>query len=288
MTQSSAKAPEATDEDALMVEAFGVDYNFVEVLDIPLLQGRSFSREYGDENSLIITETAARKMQWEDAIGCQLEVDGKTGTVVGVAEDFLFGDIEFEMPAAILFLDRENLNYMLIKYRASASYRDLRTDLEAKWREVAPGIPFNCILLDDYFMDSFGLIKKIAGIFTYIGLIAVLFSCLGLLGLASYMTERRTKEMGIRKILGASFGNIIWTVIKEFIILVIIADVLGLAIIYVGWQSILQMGLLFIQDISANTYIFVIGITLITSVLAITSQTLKTAWANPIESLRYE
>jgi len=108
------------------------------------------------------------------------------------------------------------------------------------------------------------------------------------LGLATYLVERRTKEIGIRKVLGASSMNIMWKISKEFLILVSIANVISLGLVYFGWQKVLQTGLVFFTNVNAGTYIFALLVTLFTAFLAVASQTLKAAWANPAESLRYE
>jgi ABC-type antimicrobial peptide transport system permease subunit len=287
-SQSPAMLPGADKEEALTVEAYGIDYNFIELLEMQITQGRSFSQDYGDDNSFILNETAAQKLQWEDPLGKQLTIGDKTGTVIGVVKDFLFADIEFGIPPAVLYLEPENLNFLLVKFSPSTDFPDLHQRLETQWDAIAPGLSFDCLTLEGRFQDMFGFVNKLAGFFNLIGIAAVFFSCLGLLGLASYMVERRTKEIGIRKVLGASLARVIWTIIKEYILLVAIANILGLAIIYLGWKSVLQTGLLFMTDISAATYAFVIFISLFTAIIAVTSQTLKAAMANPVEALRYE
>ena len=208
--------------------------------------------------------------------------------MVGVVKDFLFADIGFEFPPAVLYLDQENLNVMLVKYSSLDGFPDLRKFMKAQWQGLTPDLPFECMTLTEFSENVFGLLTKIAGFLNMIGLTAVLFSSLGLLGLATYLVERRTKEIGIRKVLGASSLNIMWKMTKEFLILVVIANVISLGLLYYGWQKALQTGLVFITNINAGTYIFALLVTLLTAFLAVASQTLKAAWANPAESLRYE
>ena len=121
-----------------------------------------------------------------------------------------------------------------------------------------------------------------------IGMVAVFFSCLGLLGLAAYMIDRRTKEIGIRKVLGASIPRISWLILKDYATLVIIANIIGITILYFSWNAILQTGLLFIKQIHPITYISIFIITLIIAITAVLSQIMKATFNNPIESLRYE
>lgn len=283
-----ARPPGVNEDEALTVEAYGVDYDFIEALDMRIMQGRSFSRDYEDSSNFIINETAAKRFQWENPVGKQLTVGEQTGTVIGVVKDFLFADIGFSLPPAVLYLEPENLNFLLTKFSSSDSFNSIREQLKEQMQIIAPDLPFNCYTLADYFHDMLRVLNSLAWFLNIIGIAAVLFSCLGLLGLASYMVERRTKEIGIRKILGASLTRVIWVLIKEFIILVAVANIIALLLVYFGWNRILQTGLLFMTNISAGTYLFAVFVSLLSAAIAVTSQTLKAARTNPADSLRYE
>ena len=282
------RLPDAAEDESFTMEAYGVDYGFVEALQLQMSEGRSFSKDFADENSLILSETAVKKLEWENAIGKQLVVGDRTGTVIGVTKDFLFADIGFEMPPAVLYLEPENLRVLLVRYSNEDGFPDLRKYIKEQWIALLPDQPFECLTLSEFFGRVFGLLGKITGFLNMIGLTTVLFSCLGLLGLAIYLTERRTKEIGIRKVLGASSLNIMWRITREFMLLVFIANVIALGLITFGWSKALQTGLLFITPINAGTYILAIAVSLLTAFLAVASQTLKAAWANPVNSLRYE
>jgi putative ABC transport system permease protein len=282
------RLPDAPEDEAFTMEAYGVDYGFIEALEMQLKKGRSFSQNFADKESFVLSEKAVQKLGWENPLGRQLIVGEKTGTVIGVVKDFLFADLGFEIPPAVLYLEREDLNVMLVKFSSSGRFPELRKFMEAQWRDLMPDLPFECMTLTEYSENVFGLLTKIANFLNMIGLAAVVFSSLGLLGLAIYLVERRTKEIGIRKVLGASSMNIMWKISKEFLILVAVANVISLGLIYYGWQKVLQTGLVFFTNISAGTYVFALVVTLFTAFLAVASQTLKAAWANPAESLRYE
>jgi putative ABC transport system permease protein len=198
------RLPDAPEDEALTMEAYGVDHGFIETLEMKIKQGRSFSRDFPDRQSFILSERAVQKLEWESPLGKQLTVGDRTGTVIGVVKDFLFADIGFEFPPAVLYLDQENLNVMLVKYSSSEGFPELRKFIKAQWLGLTPDLPFECITLTEYSENVFGLLTKIGGFLNIIGLTAVLFSSLGLLGLATYLVERRTKEIGIRKVLGAS------------------------------------------------------------------------------------
>jgi putative ABC transport system permease protein len=283
-----ARLPDAAEEESVSMHAYGVDYGFPEAFDIKIRQGRSFSRTWGDRDSLILNAAAARKMGWDDPVGRQLVLGGRTGTVIGVAEDFLFADIGFGIPPSALFLEPDNLNFLLVKYSSSGDFQQLRTFMKTQWLSLNPDLPFECQTLDDIFNQFFRLLGKIAGFLKSIGITTVIFSCLGLLGLASYMVEQRTREIGIRKIMGASSPRILWRLMREYVVLVAVANVVSLGLLYFGWHKVLQTGLLFITDISAGTYATALLFSLATAALAVTSQTWKAVRANPADSLRYE
>ena len=286
--EQPVRLPGEPEDEALTMKAYGIDYGFIEVLEMQMKQGRSFSRDLADRNNFVLSEAAVRKLAWEDSLGRQLTVGDQTGTVIGVVKDFLFADIGFEIPPAVLYLDQKNLNIMLVKFSSADRFLELREFMKAQWQVLLPGRPFECQTLAWYSENIFGLLTKIADFLNMIGLTAVLFSSLGLLGLSTYLVERRTKEIGIRKVLGATSMSIMWKISKEFLILVAVANVISLGLLHFGWQKALQTGLLFFTNVSAGTYLFALLVTLLTAFLAVASQTLKAAWANPVDSLRYE
>ncbi|MFC1477589.1 ABC transporter permease [candidate division KSB1 bacterium] len=288
VNSESAALPESGEGNEVNIEAYGVDYDFFETLEMKMKSGRSFQKNEADDNNFIINESAAELFQLDDPVGRELIVGEKTGTIIGVAENYLFGDIGFDIPPAVLHIDKENANFMLVKYASSVNFSDLRGQFSEQWQVIAPETPFECYTLDDYFNDFFKLVMSVAGFLNAIGVAAIFFSCLGLLGLASYMVNRRTKEIGIRKALGATLPGVLWTLTKEFFVLVVIANVIVLPLVWYGWTRVLEFGLLFVTDIGAGTYIFALLISIFSAMLAVISQVWNTARANPVDSLRYE
>jgi len=284
----SVRPVDAGKDEAKTMQVYGVDYNFVETLGMKITDGRSFSRQYDDQNSFIISETAAERLDMDNPIGAQLAIEERSGVVVGVVRDFLFADIGFGIPPAVLYLEQDNLNYMLIKFASKDGFPQIRDALKQQWLLHAPNLPFDCNTLENHFGRIFDLLSNLASFLNIMGVLGVFFSCLGLLGLASFMVERRTKEIGIRKILGASFFQINWSFVREFILLVTIANVIAAVLVYVGWNRVLQTGLLFFEKISVWTYGFAIFVSLFMALAAVTSQVWKSARANPVDSLRQE
>jgi putative ABC transport system permease protein len=282
------RSPQDSEEDAVVMDVYGVDYDFIETLELRITAGRSFSANMGDGNSIILNQAAKEQLDWENPIGKKLTAGAKTGTVVGITENFIFSDIGFEIPPAVLYLDPDNLGVLLVKYSSEQGFPGLREYMKTQWVRLLPGRPFECSAFTDYFDRIFGFLNKISGFMNMIGLTVILFSCLGLAGLTTFLTERRTKEIGIRKVLGASAGNLIWKMTREFLLIVAAANVIALGLVTFGWSKALQTGLLFITPINAGTYAAASGISLSAAFLAVIFHTSKAAAANPADSLRTE
>ena len=287
-TERKIRPLEMSEEEAFSIKAYGVDYGFIETLDMNLKKGRNFERITGSKKSYILNERAVQNLNLDEPIGKQLIVGEETGTVIGVVEDFLFADVGFSIPSAVLYIEPEKLNYLLIKYASSDQYSEFYDYAKEKWQLFAPDLPFECLTLDDYLNDIFDPLDSMASLFNIIGIIAVFFSCLGLLGLASFFIKRRTKEIGIRKVLGASVFNVLWNVNKGYLLLVVISNFISILLVYFGWEMVQSTGLLFIEDISTSLYVFAISLSLLSAVVAVVSQTYKAAKAKPVDALRYE
>jgi ABC-type antimicrobial peptide transport system permease subunit len=276
------------EEDALLMNVYGVDFGLIEMLDIHIVQGRSFSREYTDADSFIINETAVRQLQWQDPIGNRITVRGQKGTVIGVAKDFHFKSILLEnISPAVLYLGPDELNYMFVKYSTSESLSGVIDHIREKWNIVAPELPFEYITLENAFYDVFQGDKtsEMTGI---LGGLAIFLSCLGLFGLSSYSVERRAKEIGIRKVLGASVSRIVGMFTKDFIKLVAIANLIAIPIAYLMMNALIHFVYAYPISIGAEIFVITAGLTLLIAFLTVSALTIKSAMANPVESLKYE
>jgi putative ABC transport system permease protein len=269
------------------MNAYAIDYDFLELLELTLLQGRSLSRTHGDSMSVLINQTAARELKWENPIGQKLTFRGRTATVVGVVKDFYFKNLLFRIYPSVLYVEPNYLNYLFIKL-SDAPISRVVNFMENRWRIFSPDIPFEYFMLTDRHEKNLLGIKKWAALAGIIGIVTILFSCLGLYGLASYVTQRRTKEIGIRKAHGATITNIIRLIAMEFFRLV----ALGVAL---AWVAFYVFDKILVDDIfaySAKTgpgiYILAGIVAMIPAFAAVLFQTIKAARANPIDSLRYE
>ena len=275
-------------EDAFDMNAYAVDYGFVEMLDIDIVQGRNFSREYADAENFIINETAAHHLQWENPIGKSLAMGDRKGTVIGVAEDFHFKSILLEkLSPAVLYLGPDELNYIFVKYSTPENLSRVIEFIREKWSLVVPDLPFEYITLENAFYDVFQG-DKTSEMTGTLGVLAILLSCLGLFGLSSYSVERRRKEIGIRKVLGASVSRIVRMLTKDFIKLVAIANLIAIPVAYFMMNAIIRFVYSYPISIGVEVFIVTTGVTLLIAFLTVSSQTVRSALANPANSLKHE
>jgi putative ABC transport system permease protein len=280
--------PEGADgKEAWTMNAYGIDYGFIELLEMEIVQGRSFSRKFADSGSYIINQTAAHRLNWDNPIGEKLTIRGKTGVVIGVVKDFHFKSLLEEIYPTVLFLEPNYHNYLYIKLSDAPVSRVLNF-VENRWRIFSPDMPFEYSMLTDHYGKNLLGIKKWSALAGLISVFIILFSCLGLFGLASYTTRRRTKEIGIRKSHGATMANVTRLILTDFLKLIVLAMI-------ITWPLFYFIDKILVRDIFAYSvetgfafYIYAGALALITGLVAVLFQTIKAARANPIDSLRYE
>jgi ABC-type antimicrobial peptide transport system permease subunit len=280
--------PKQNSEEAIKVGAYGVDTDFVKTMGMEILNGRDFNSTSGDRSSFILNEMAVERLKLKRPIGQQITMDNRTGVVVGVVKDFLFSDIGFEIPPAVLFYNPDDLNIFYVKYDQTVSFPDVYNRIKDLWLEISPDYPFHCQTLDGQFFNLFGTFIRMSNLFKVIGLVAIFYSCLGLLGMCSYMVRQRTKEIGIRRVLGASVLKVVWNLVREFMILVFLSNVIIIPLLIYGWRKVLQTGILFMTNIQPGIILFAFIVSIVSASVTVVSQSWKSANSNPVESLRYE
>lgn len=279
-------------EETPPLAVWPVDHDYIKTLEIKIVSGRDFSRDHAtDKGAAIVNQSAARHFGWDDPLGKRIQkfdtVGGrpKVYTIIGIMEDFHFESLRDSIKPLVLYLGRSTgLMSLRIKTENISGTVDF---LRKKWNEFLPGEPFAYSFLDERFFNTYRAEQKIGKIFGVFSGLAIFISCLGLFGLAAFMAEKRTKEIGIRKVLGASVPNIIRLMIKEFVILVGIANLIAWPVAYFIMLSWLQD---FAYRISLGFHLFVLGglVALLIALTTVAFQAIKVAVANPIHSLRYE
>ena len=255
-----------------------------------IVEGRNFSKNMQTDydQGAIINETAAKMFGWENPIGKKFKFafDKNYFTVIGVVNDFHFRSLQNKIEP-LVFIECWGLkNFVTARIQTNDVQKSI-TYLRQEWNKILPGFPFEYHFVKDMFRESYKAEDKLLkAILTFAGL-AIILASLGLLGLTALTTVQRTKEIGIRKVLGASISNIIFTISKEFLFWVFVANILAQPIAYYFINKWLQN---FPYRIDVVWWIFVLsGLTaIVIALLTVIVQAIKAATTNPIDSLRYE
>jgi ABC-type antimicrobial peptide transport system permease subunit len=271
----------------IMFTQASVGYDFVKNLQLTLLQGRDFSKEFADSSSYIINETALAKIGYKDPIGQPIEQWGRKGKIVGVLKDFHFNSFHTPIQPLILRLgENRGSGYMIIRTEAGKTPVAL-AGLEKLAKQINPRFPFAHQFADEEWALLYEKEKVIEKLSNYFAFLGIFISCLGLLGLVMFTAGQRAREISIRKVLGAGTGSLFTLLSKDFVWLVGIAMVIASPVAWWAMHNWLQN---FHYRIQIHWSIFgIAGIAAIIIALGtISFQAIKAAVANPIKSLRTE
>jgi putative ABC transport system permease protein len=261
---------------------------YINTMGINIIKGRDFYADAKqDSANVIINETFAKIIGKPDIIGTVLRRDSSSYTIVGVVKDFVFGDMYAKSDPLLFQCYPDFFGYLYIRLKKQANVENAVARIESVIKSNNPGYPFNYIFVDDEFDRQFkseALIGKLSRIFA---LLAIVITCLGLFGLAAYTAERRTKEIGIRKVLGASIPGITGLIAKEFLKLVIISSLISFPFAWWFMHNWLQ-DYAYRTRISWWVFALAAGLALLIAVFTISFQAIKAALANPVKSLRTE
>ncbi|MFC1726534.1 ABC transporter permease [candidate division KSB1 bacterium] len=286
--------PEGTDETSrYLADVYAVDYNFIETLEMRMQEGRSFSELYtdkadGEHAAYIVNKSAANVLNWEDPVGKQLIVNGRKGTIVGILQDFNFRRLFYDTKPAVFYIPPGSPNYILVKFYSSESEAAVLSYIQSGWKKVIPTMPMETFKLKDRFDDMLRDSERVGIMFWWLGIITVLIACMGLLGLVSYNIQRRTKEIGIRKVMGASVSGISGMFLKRFLRMIIVANLISIPIGYVSAKYLLDFAFAYNPEFDIKIYIITLIITLTLSVVAVITRIIRAAYSNPVDTLRYE
>lgn len=288
--------PQKSRNEAVNVKMNAVDYDFLKTIGIQTLAGRTFSRDFpGDSLSgLVMNETAIRLLGFaspQEAIGKTIVFEAPDSAyrspILGVVKDFNFESLQKPIsPFAFELNASDNYNYVIAQTNGGDSRR-LLAMLEGIWKKLNPSEPFEYSFMDEEFQKNYRAEQRLAALIRYFMIIAIIISCLGLFGLAAFSAEQRTREIGIRKVLGSSTFAIMNLLSKEFIKLVLIGNIIAIPLAYWVMQEWLKG---FAYQTNLSWWLFGAALTgsLLIAVITVSFQALRAAWANPIASLRAE
>jgi len=281
--------PEGTpeDKDLPSMRYLRVDENFLGILNIQLKDGRNFIRRAEYKPEFILNETAAQALELKKPVGeMGSNFRGTNAEIVGVVKDFNFASLHDIIEPLVLEYNPAWAGYLLIKFQGNNT-ADVLEFLETKAKEIAPGTLFMYTFVDEHLNRLYEGENRVSDIFQAFSLLAIFISCLGLFGLSAYSAEIRTKEIGVRKVVGATVGNIVVLLTKEFTIWILAAAVIAWPLAYYAMKNWLQN---FAYRIDIDVWAFVLSgiVTIVVALLTVSYQSIKAAIANPIDSLRYE
>ncbi|MBW7838794.1 MAG: ABC transporter permease [Chitinophagaceae bacterium] len=281
-------------KNALSMQTWKVDYDYIGTMGMQIIKGRNFSKDFGtDSSAVILNEAAVRVLGFDNPVGNKIyqNFPGGAGSVmkvyniIGVVKDFHFESLRHNIYPLGLILEHNNT---IMSFRINtADVKPLIAQIKNKWTALAPGMPFSYRFMDEAFNNIYRSEQQVGKISITFAILAIFIACLGLFGLVTYMAEQRTKEIGIRKVLGASVGQVTGMLSRDFLKLVLIASLIAFPVAWWVMHRWLQD---FAYRIKIDWWVFLIAglIALLIALATVSFQAIKAAMANPAKSLRTE
>ncbi|WP_247233052.1 ABC transporter permease [Telluribacter sp. SYSU D00476] len=286
--ENGLRWPGKTEDDKTLFAVINGDQDMIPTMGLQLKDGRNFSEDFGaDSTHIIINEEAARRMGLKDPVGTPVEFgDTWKGTIIGVVKDFHLSSIHSPIEPTVITYQPQYTWITLVRLDGQNVPQSL-AKLEEVYKSLLPGYPFKYQFLDQEYDKMYKSEMQIGQLASWFSGLAIFISCLGLFGLASFTVERRTREIGVRKVLGASVVSVLTLISREFVALVLIALLLAA---YPAWYLMNDWLGKFAYHVEISWWVFVLGGLLVVGValLTVSFQSIKAALMNPVKSLRTE
>ena len=286
-------AADSLEKSAVDLKTLTIDHRFVPTFDLGLAAGRNYREDKGvrQSASFIINEAAAKSIGWknpQDAVDKRINYAGQDGHIVGILKDFNFESLHQGIQPMIMFIpsDSTNFNYLSVKLDGS-NIPDALAHLESTWKQFLPQFPFEYNFIDEDFGRLYQAEQRQGRVFIGFAMLAVLVACLGLFGLTTFVAQQRVKEIGIRKVLGATTASLVGLLSKDFLKLVVVALVIASPLAYYFMEKWLQD---FAYHIDIEWWVFVLAgfVAIAVAFFTVGFESMKAALANPVKSLRSE
>ncbi len=273
-----------------LINVMAIDYDFIDLMGIEIVKGRNLSIEHArdEHEAILFNEAAVRHFGLEDPIGARFDLfqGMKDGTAVGVVKDFNYESLHSQIMPVFLHIWPQWYSQLLLKIRPENMQQTVQ-DIRGIWHAHIADWPFEYRFLDEDIDRVYRSEQRFGQIVLYFSILAIFIACLGLFGLASYSTQQRTKEIGVRKVLGASVSKIVLLLSKEFTKWVLVANMIALPAAYYVMNRWLQ-NYAYRIEIGLDVFLFTAAIAFIIALFTVSYQSVRAALANPVESLRYE
>lgn len=294
-TDGSAYFPEGeSSNDPWLIFYSTVDYNYIPTMDMKIIRGRNFSREYsGDTAAVIINKTLWKKLGWgEEVIGKKIRPEDPMNEfgfhVIGVVDDFHFASLHDKVEPFMFHLGRTGMSNLCIRLKPGPLKSHLAA-VEKTWNRLEPEFPFEYVFLDQSFDELYNAEIRLSKMFIYFSIVAIFIACLGLFGLSSFLAEQRTKEIGIRKTFGASPGGLSLMLTRDFTRWILISNIIAWPLAFFlmdRWLNQFAYRIAIVRN--WQVFIYAAVITFIIAVITVSFQAFRTASVNPSRSLKYE
>jgi len=283
-----------TEEEKFIIRQTNVDYSFIDFYGIEIVKGRSFNKENATDKfqAVLINGTAAQKIGWEDPIGKKIDYGANEGMVIiGVMKDFNFKPLYNEIEPLVVSLLEDSgyfggVNFISVKISASQIPQALES-MEKIWGKHSPKYPFNYSFLDERIEARYQTEQKMGRSITYMAFIAIILACMGIFGLSLFTVEEKTKEIGIRKVLGANASNIVYILSREFVKWVLFGAALTFPIAWIVMNRWLRY-FAYRTSIGLDVFIMSLTLTVLIAFLTVSFQSIKAALGNPANAIRHE
>ncbi len=266
------------------------DNHYLDTMGLTLVAGRNFPENNSVEELpyFIINQKAVEQMKVKDAVGTRFSLWGWRGTVIGVVKDFHFRPLREDLRPLLMFVMPEIYYYVLVKIQPeNGTIHEVLAGIKDVWDEFVPGTPFSYEFLDTMNDRNYRAEQRMGKEFRYFSFLGILISCLGLIGLAAYIAERKRKEIGIRKVLGATLPDILRQINKEFLGPILLSNLIAWPVAYWAMKKWLQ-GFAFRTNVSLWIFFVAAFSTLAVGLFTVSFQSLKAARENPAKSLKCE
>jgi predicted permease len=271
-------------------EGFGAGYNFIETMGMHMAQGRTYSKNYGSDSSkIILNETAVNAMHLKNPVGKNIKLYGQDKQIIGVVKDFHFESLHEAVKPAFFDLQGQGSSpWFRIMIRIKSDHqKETIGKIQQMYEAYNPGFPFTVNFLDEAYQKQYETEVRVAILSKYFSGMAIIISCLGLFGLATFTAQKRQKEIGIRKVVGASVSNMALMLSKDFLKLVLVALLIAFPISWWVMSSWLQ-GFSYRVNIGAGIFLAAGAATILITLITISYQAIKAALMNPVKSLKME
>ncbi len=272
----------------IQMQFLSVDYSYLDTYRMEMAEGRFFAKDFESDSKegFVLNEAAIKAMGMDSPIGKRFEFGRRSGTIIGVIKNFNYKSLHSEIEPLIMIMDPRGFRYGCMRI-SPKNIQETIAHLEKIWNKFSAGFPYDYTFLDERIDNLYRSEQRVGTVFNYFTILVIFIACLGLFGLASFTAEKRTKEIGIRKVLGAPVSNILWLLSKEFAKWVFLANIIAWPAAHFIMSRWLE-SFAYRTSIGFQTFFLAAGLALAIALATVSFQCIRAALSNPVDSLKYE